>query len=113
MKIMELYIAAAPIGDTGETGATNFFKSPFGEAVVKLCGAAAIIIVVISIFRMVSSTSRGRLGDGAKSLLYGLIVGAMLFNLNITLTGVSQMAGLVDKIFSSIGQVTNDDSQNM
>lgn len=97
-------VLAAPVGDTG---ANKFLDSPIGTAVIGLCGAVAIVIVVVCIFRMIKSVTSGRPGEGFKILVFGLIIGGLLFNLNLTVKGVNQMSGLVGKVFDSVGSITS------
>ncbi|MFF5259913.1 hypothetical protein ACFY4C_13275 [Actinomadura viridis] len=99
-------VLAAPIG---EEGANSFLDSPAGEALVAICGALAIVIVVIAIFRMVSGIGRGRPGEAFKALTFGLLIGGLLFNLNLTMDGVNAMSNITGKIFSSIDQIIGSD----
>lgn len=90
----------------GEQGAKSFLDdTDAGKALVALCGAVALVIVVIGIFRMVTSIGRGRLSDAFKQLVFSLLIGGLLFNLNLTITGVKTMSDLTGKVFSSVTQV--------
>ncbi|GAA2404328.1 hypothetical protein GCM10010191_10070 [Actinomadura vinacea] len=103
-------LLAAPAGDTGRSGAQEFLESPGGEALVAICGAVAVVIVVIAVFRMVNGIGRGRPGEAFRALTFGLLIGGLLFNLNLTIDGVEAMSGLVDKVFQSISKVSKTDS---
>lgn len=107
MRVAALYgahlLATAP---TGSSGANNFLTSGAGKALVAICGAIAIVIVVISVLKMVNGIGRGRPGEAFKSLIFGLVIGALLFNLNLTIDGVSAMAKVADKVISSFSTIT-------
>ncbi|GAA4375317.1 hypothetical protein GCM10023088_32530 [Actinomadura verrucosospora] len=105
MSVPGLYILAGP--DLGTKGSDSFFDSPAGKALVAICGAIAVVIVVIGILRMVNGIGRGRPGEAFKSLMFALLIGGMLFNLGITVKGVNMMSGLVVKIFDSVNSVAN------
>jgi hypothetical protein len=108
MAVAEMYrVLAAPIG---EEGANNFLDSDAGKALVALCGALALVIVVIGIVRMVNGIGRGRPGDAFKSLTFALLIGGLLFNLNLTITGVKAMSDLTGKVFTSITSITSTSS---
>lgn len=91
---------------TGEAGANDFLKSSIGKAVVAICGAIGIVIVVVCILRMVRSVTSGRPGEGFKILFFGLLIGGMLFDLGLTITGVKNMATLIGKFFDSANDIT-------
>ncbi|WP_141578173.1 hypothetical protein [Actinomadura sp. WMMA1423] len=105
MSAPGFYVLAAPIGDTGANSFLN--DSPAGKALVAICGAVAVVIVVFAVFRMINGIGRGRPGEAFKSLIFGLLIGGLLFNLNLTLTGVNMMGDLVGKIFTSVDKVSN------
>ncbi|WP_173097336.1 hypothetical protein [Actinomadura verrucosospora] len=106
MAVAELYgVLAAPIG---EQGANDFLDSDAGKALMALCGALALVIVVIGIVRMVNGIGRGRPGEAFKSLVFALLIGGLLFNLKLTITGVKAMSGLTEKVFTSITSVTDN-----
>ena len=92
---------------TGEKGANTFLDQPAGKALIGICGAVGIVIVVICIFRMIKSVTSGRPGEGFKILIFGLVIGGLLFDLQVTITGVQDMSSLVGKIISSINSVSN------
>ncbi|MEV0662586.1 hypothetical protein ACIBI3_22955 [Actinomadura luteofluorescens] len=98
-------LAAGP--DLGDKGAESFFGTPAGKALVAICGAIAVVIVVIGIFRMVNGIGRGRPGEAFKSLMFALLIGGMLFNLGITTKGAQMMSGLIVKVFDSFTSVSN------
>lgn len=89
----------------GEGGATSFLDSDIGKAVVRLCGAIALLIMVVSILRMVKSVTGGRPAEGFKVLLGGLLVGGLLINLNTTVDAVSSMSDLIENVFNSFDDV--------
>ena len=91
---------------TGETGANNFLNSSIGTAVVGLCGAVGVIVVVVCIFRMIKHVTSGKPGEGFKILIFGLLIGGLLFDLKLTINGVKDMGSLIDKTFSSVSSVT-------
>lgn len=105
MTIPGLYVLAeAP---DGSEGAKSFLEtSAAGKALVAICGALAVVIVVIAVFRMISGIGRGRPGEAFKSLVFGLLVGGLLFNLQLTVDGVKFMGGIVEKVFSSAEDIT-------
>jgi hypothetical protein len=105
MSAPGFYELAAPIGDTGANSFLN--DSAAGKALVAICGAVAVVIVVFAVFRMINGIGRGRPGEAFKSLIFGLLIGGLLFNLNLTITGVNMMGDLVGKIFSSVDSVSN------
>lgn len=110
MSVPGFYVLAAPIGD-GDAGATSFLTdSPAGKALVAICGAVAVIIVVIAVFRMISGIGRGRPGEAFKALVFGLLIGGLLFNLNLTITGVKAMGDFTGKVFESVTKVGNSGS---
>lgn len=108
MKTPGLYAAhVLAVPPDGSTGANNFLdQSAAGKALVAICGAIAVVIVVISVFRMVNGIGRGRPGEAFKSLIFGLLIGALLFNLNLTITGVNLMADVAGKVISSFSDIT-------
>lgn len=91
---------------TGEDGATSFLESPIGKAFIGICGAVGIIIVVACIFRMIRHVTGGKPGEGFKILIFGLVIGGLLFNLNLTIDGVGQASNLVEAVFDSVGSIT-------
>ncbi|MGI5204040.1 hypothetical protein ACQEU6_20980 [Spirillospora sp. CA-108201] len=97
------FILAGP--DLGGNGADSFFESPAGKALVAICGAIAVVIVVFGVFRMINGIGRGRPGEAFKSLIFALLIGGMLFNLGLTVQGVTMMSKLVGKVFTSVEQV--------
>ncbi len=90
----------------GSEGASTFLDSTAGKALSAICGAIAIVIVVVAILRMISGIGRGRPGEAFKSLVFGLLIGGLLFNLKFTIDAVGWMAGIVEKVFESVKQVT-------
>ncbi|MEV0405841.1 hypothetical protein [Actinoallomurus sp. NPDC050550] len=113
MKISELHRVLAttiPSGgggtSDGGSGATNFLQSTIGTAVIGLCGAGAVIIMVVVTFKMVKSATNGRPGEGVKVFFWGLVISGMLFRLDITVSAVGFMGGLIQKVFDSAGSVT-------
>lgn len=98
-------LAAVP-PPSGKDGAESFLDTPIGRAVIAVCGFAAILIVIYCVFRMIRSVAQGRPAEGFKVLIFGLLIGALLFNLNLTITGTSAMGGLVGKVFQSFDSVT-------
>jgi hypothetical protein len=104
MKISELHRVLA-VG-TGEKGANSFLQSSIGTAVIGICGVVGIIIVVVCIMKMVKSVTNGRPGEGFKVFFWGLVVGGMLFRLDVTVSAVGYMSGLIQKVFDSAGSVT-------
>ncbi|WP_433467306.1 hypothetical protein ACQPZP_09325 [Spirillospora sp. CA-142024] len=108
MSAPGFYLLAAPVGDKG---ANSFLDdSPAGKALVAICGAIAVVIVVFGVFRMINGIGRGRPGEAFKSLIFALLIGGLLFNLNLTLTGVNMMGDLVGKVFSSVNTVSNSNN---
>ncbi|GAA1832454.1 hypothetical protein [Actinomadura chokoriensis] len=106
MSVVELHgVLAVPLD--GKEGANGFLDSPAGEALIATCGAIAIIIVVIGIIRMVNGIGRGRPGEAFKSLVFALLIGGLLFNLNLTIAAVGAMSGLIAKVFESLTEITN------
>ncbi|MEU9841096.1 hypothetical protein AB0C69_17915 [Actinomadura sp. NPDC048032] len=105
MSVPGFHILAGP--ELGQTGANSFFDSPAGKALVAICGAIAVVIVVFGVFRMINGIGRGRPGEAFKSLIFALLIGGMLFNLGLTVQGVKMMSSLVGKIFTSVDQVGN------
>ncbi len=104
MRALPLHVIAA---GTGDQGANNFLtNSDFGKALAMLCGAFGVLVVVACIFRMVKHITSGKPGEGFKVLVFGLVIGALLFDLNLTIKGVDQAGTLVGKAFNSISQVT-------
>lgn len=91
---------------TGETGANNFLNSSLGHAVVGLCGALGVVIAIVGILGMVRNLTRGRPGDSFKILIFGLMIGGLLFDLNLTITGVKDVGSLIGKAFDSFGSIT-------
>ena len=91
---------------TGEGGANKFFTTDIGKAFVALCGVFAIVIVVTCVFKMVKSVTSGRPGEGFKVLIFGLLIGGLLFNLGITVDGVKYMSTLIGKVFTSASSIT-------
>ena len=107
MKFTEPYLPlAAP---PGEEGATDFLESSIGGVLEAVCGAVGVIIAVICIFRMINHITRGKPGDGFKTLVFGLIIGGMLFNLTMTIDAVGAMSGIVEDAFDSVESVTGTD----
>ncbi|WP_433183112.1 hypothetical protein [Actinoallomurus sp. CA-150999] len=114
MKISELHhrVLATTIpsggGGTsdGGSGANNFLQSTIGTAVIGICGVIGLIIVVVCIMKMVKSVTNGRPGEGFKVFFWGLVVGGLLFRLDITVSAVGFMGGLIQKVFDSAGSVT-------
>lgn len=109
MKIIEAYgahTAGVLAVGTGETGANNFLNSTIGTAVIGLCGAVGVIVAVVCIFRMIKHVTNGKPGEGFKVLVFGLMIGGLLFNLNLTISGAKEMGSLVQKVFDSAGSVT-------
>ncbi|GAA4096778.1 MULTISPECIES: hypothetical protein [Actinomadura] len=86
--------------------------SPAGRALVAICGALAVVIVVFAVFRMVNGIGRGRPGEAFRSLTFGLLIGGLLFNLNLTTSGVRAMGDIVGKVFESITTVSNSNNDN-
>ena len=108
MKLAGLY-GAHPLAvpPNGSSGATDFLEqSAAGKALVAICGAIAIVIVVISVFKMINGIGRGRPGEAFKSLIFGLLVGGLLFNLKLTIDGVDVMADVAGKIIASFRDIT-------
>ena len=103
MSVPGFQVLAAPVGDTG---ANSFLDSSAGQALVAICGAVAVVIVVISVFRMISGIGRGRPGEAFKALVFGLLIGGLLFNLNLTIDGVTAMSDMIGKVFDSVTSVT-------
>ncbi|MEV5709696.1 hypothetical protein [Actinoallomurus sp. NPDC052274] len=105
MKIKELHGVLA--AGTGEDGAKNFLdNSAIGTVVITICGVAGVIILIVCIFRMVKSVTNGRPGEGFKIFFWGLVVGGLLFRLDVTIAAVSWMSSLLEKVFQSTKQVT-------
>lgn len=102
-------VLAAPIGDQG---ATDFLGTDAGKALVAICGALALIIVVIGVIRMVNGIGRGRPGDAFKSLTFALIIGGLLFDLNLTISGVKVMSNITGKVFTSIDSLVGSNGDN-
>lgn len=105
MRIVEPYWAFEAPPD-GRDGAENFLDSSIGTAFVGICGAVGVIVAVVCIFRMINNTTRGRPGEGFKILIFGLVIGGLLFNLNITLDAIDSASGLVQDAFTSIDDIT-------
>ena len=99
------HVLAVPPG-SGETGANSFLDSSAGTALVAICGAVAVVIVVISVFKMVNGIGRGRPGEAFKSLIFGLLIGGLLFNLNLTIDGVNLMANVTKKVVTSLTSIS-------
>lgn len=106
MRMSGLY-AAHPLAASpdGSKGANSFLSSSAGTALIAICGAIAIVIVVISVLKMINGIGRGRPGEAFKSLVFGLVIGALLFNLNLTIDGVSAMAKVAGKVISSFSSI--------
>jgi hypothetical protein len=98
---------AARTVPVGEEGAKNFLGDSFaGAALVTICGAIAVVIVVIAILKMVNGIGRGRPGDAFKSLIFGLVIGGLLFDLNLTIMAVKAMGEVVGKVVQSWDDLT-------
>ncbi|MBC6458086.1 hypothetical protein [Actinomadura sp. HBU206391] len=108
MKFTDSYFPLAE--PPGEDGATDFLESDFGGVLEAFCGAVGVIIAVICIFRMINHITRGKPGDGFKTLVFGLIIGGMLFNLTMTIDAVGAMSGIVESAFDSVESVTGTGS---
>ncbi|GAA4613493.1 hypothetical protein GCM10023195_58400 [Actinoallomurus liliacearum] len=106
MNMSDLHGVLAVGTGTGEDGANSFLGSDIGKAVIALCGVAGIIILVVCIFKMVKNVTNGRPGEGFKVFFWGLVVGGLLFRLDITVSAVSYMSGLLQKVFDSAQKVT-------
>lgn len=106
MSVAELHSVLA-VSVNGSKGANGFLDSPAGQVLITVCGALAIIVVVIGIIRMMNGIGRGRPGAAFKSLAFALLVGGLLFNLNVTITAVDAMSGLITKVFDSIIKIIN------
>lgn len=107
MRVAGLYtthVLAAALD--GSHGAESFLGSGAGKALIAICGAIAIVIVVISVLKMINGIGRGRPGEAFKSLVFGLVIGALLFNLNLTIDGVSAMAKVAGKVIDSFSSIT-------
>jgi hypothetical protein len=102
-------VLAAPIGDQG---ATDFLGTDAGNALIAICGALGLIIVVIGIIRMVNGIGRGRPGDAFKSLTFALLIGGLLFDLQLTVKGANVMSDITGEIFDSITQLVGGSSNN-
>lgn len=92
----------------GQTGVNSFFETDAGKAIGAICGAVAIIIVLFGVFRMINGIGRGRPGEAFKSLVFALLIGGLLFNLQLTVDGIKMMSGLTGKVFSSITKISDD-----
>ncbi|MEO3826346.1 hypothetical protein [Actinomadura sp. B10D3] len=89
----------------GSEGADTFFETDIGEAIVKLCGAIAVVIMLLGIFRMVRGMGRGRPVEAFRALGFGLVIGALLFNLSITVDAAQVVADLLKKLMESITEI--------
>lgn len=107
MKIIEAAGAGVLAVGTGDQGAQGFLDSDMGKALVGICGAVAIVVVIVCIFRMIKSMSSGKPGEAFKTLAFGLVVGGMLFNLQMTVDTTHAMSGLVTKAFASFSKIAN------
>jgi hypothetical protein len=101
-----LVVAVPP----GQTGANNFLGSDIGKLLSLLCGAIAVVIVVVCILRMIRYVTGQRPAEGFKVLMFGLIIGGLLFNLQLTVKGTSYMSGVASKVFTSLSKIGNSDS---
>lgn len=111
MRMPGLYSAhllAASVDGSGKDGANHFLSSPAGTALEAVCGAIAIVIVVISVLKMINGIGRGRPGEAFKSLVFGLVIGALLFNLSLTIDGVSAMAKVAGKVIDSFSSIASN-----
>jgi hypothetical protein len=110
MKIIKPHsvLAVGAGGTTGQTGINSFLVSPIGIAVIGICGVVGVLIVVTCIFKMVKSVTSGRPGEGFKVLIFGLVIGGLLFNLNVTVTAISSMSDLIKNVFDSTSQITGN-----
>lgn len=98
-------VAAGTAGD-GSAGAGAFLSSPAGTVVIAICGAIAVLLVLVGIFQAASHHRKGRAAEGWRILIMCLIMGALLFNLNLTVDGIKSFSNLVSQVVSSIGSVT-------
>jgi hypothetical protein len=94
----------------GNQGASSFLGTDAGKALIAICGALALIIVVIGVIRMVNGIGRGRPGDAFRSLTFALIIGGLLFDLNLTISGVNVMSNITGKVFDSISDLVGSNS---
>jgi hypothetical protein len=95
-----LTVLAAPPG--GQEGANTFLDSGAGQALQKVCGAVSLIILVSCIFSMVRYFTRGNHAQGFKIITGGLVIGGLLFNLSLTVTGIQTFSGIIGKVFESL-----------
>lgn len=107
MKTIEAAGAGVLAVGTGDQGAQSFLDSPLGTALVGICGAVAIVVAITCIFRMIKHMSSGKPGEAFKTLAFGLVVGGMLFNLQMTISTTKAMSGLVTKAFDSFSKIAN------
>lgn len=92
---------------TGDKGAHQFLGSSIGRAVVAISGVVALITLLFTAFHAYKNFSSGRPGEGIKAIIYGFIGATLMFDLNLTISGVNVMSKLVQKAFDSFGTITN------
>ncbi|RJL24019.1 hypothetical protein [Bailinhaonella thermotolerans] len=101
----EMILAAPPPSD-GSGGATTFLNSSAGTMIKAVCGAVALILVIVAVFKAVQGVMRGRPAESAKVVVGCLFVAAILFNLQLTIELIQQFGKILGAMIDSLGDLT-------
>lgn len=88
-------------------GAT-FFDTPIGKVVNGVTKAIAAIVVLAALFAGIGNILKGKAIDAVKIFVGALVLGAILWNPDVLITGIEGLGNLVQGLFDSVDEIATD-----
>lgn len=98
----------AQASDSATQNANAFWDTSFGQTIKVLLASAAILLILVAIFKSSKHFMSGKIGEGVKVIGGAVVMAVFLFRPE-TLTDLVNLVGsLFDSLFSSGTELVND-----